>query len=113
MLTLGPNGLTITGTDPVVPVGGPGNIVVSGTSFVYFNPVGDFNIADALLTGTVASGQAYGGLYNWTAATRPRASSLAMLAVGLAGSASVADPAGPDRRRRSVICGHQISMVPA
>jgi hypothetical protein len=67
-LTQGPKGLTIAGTDPVVPVGGPGNIGISGTTLVYFNPVGDFNVAHALITGTAASGQAYGAF----TAGRPR-----------------------------------------
>ena len=68
-LTQVTGGLTITGTDPVVPVGGLGNIGVSGTTMVYFNPVGGFNIANVLVTGTIASGQAYGGFYNWSATT--------------------------------------------
>ena len=88
-LTQGPDGLTITGTDPVVPVGGPGNIVITGPTTVYFNPVGDFNIADALVTGTVAPGQAYGGLYNWSATTAavPEPASVVMLGLGMVGVA--------------------------
>ncbi|HLJ98192.1 MAG TPA: hypothetical protein VKU02_33845 [Gemmataceae bacterium] len=68
--------ITITGTDPAVPAGGPGtNITFTNNTLgdfqVLFTPAGDLDPNDAILAFPILPGSEYAGFYNWTAIAAP------------------------------------------
>lgn len=85
--------LTITGTDPYVPFGGPGNFTIASAS-VFVTPLGECNPANAI-AGPITVQNPYGGIYGWTAVNVPEpAAGLLLAAVALAGRRSRAGRAG-------------------
>ena len=75
--------ITITGTDPVVTPGDPGNISFASANLLWI-PVGSTDPNDAVFSAAVADPT--GALYNWSATSVPEPSSMVLMLGGLAAS---------------------------
>jgi hypothetical protein len=76
--------ITITGTDPVVTPGDPGNISFASANLLWI-PMGSTDPNDAVFSAAV--GNPTGALYNWSATAVPEPASLALMLSGLVVSA--------------------------
>lgn len=79
VVSVGGGGITITGTDPAVTPGNPGNITFASASLLWI-PAGSTNPNDAVYSASVSDPT--GATYNWTATAVPEPSTAAMLACG-------------------------------
>ena len=75
--------ITITGTDPVVTPGDPGNISFASANLLWI-PVGSTDPNDAVFSAAV--GNPTGALYNWSATAVPEPGSMVLMLSGLAAS---------------------------
>ena len=76
-------GITITGTDPAVTPGDPGNISFASANLLWI-PLGSSDPNDAVYS--VGVENPTGAIYNWTAASVPEPGSMVLMLSGLAAS---------------------------
>ncbi len=76
-------GITITGTDPAVTPGDPGNISFASANLLWI-PIGSTNPNDAVYS--VAVDNPTGAIYDWTAQSVPEPGSIVLMLSGLAAS---------------------------
>jgi hypothetical protein len=74
-------GITITGTDPVVTPGDPGNISFASANLLWI-PTGSINPNDAVFS--VGVQNPTGAIYNWSATSVPEPGSMVLMLSGLA-----------------------------
>jgi PEP-CTERM motif len=83
LVSVSGNAITITGTDPVVTPGDPGNISFASGNLLWI-PVGSTDPNDAVFSAAVHNPT--GAIYNWSATSVPEPGSMVLMLSGLAAS---------------------------